>query len=199
MAGINERMRQWIAHATQEENRYKTLEDKTGIARRRWMDFMKGRQEAKADMIEAILIAFKGEAIWIGTGSGNNPIGNEVSEENDLYREITITTRGVTLSRDREGVALTNVPHIINVRAPLSPANYEWGYHGTGPRELAANILYQFGLQKTDATNLSTQFSQEVLSSLPHEKAYISAQRIKDWINEAKNTMAKKKNDDQTD
>lgn len=184
MSGINERMRQWIAHATQEEHRYKTLEEKTGIARRRWMDFMKGRQEAKADMIEAILIAFKSEALWIGTGTGENPVSNEVSEENDIYREVTITTRGVTLSRDKDGVALTNVPHIINLREPYSPAGYEWGYHGTGPKELAANILYQFGLQKTAASQLSTAFSEQVLSSLPHEKAYLSAQRVKDWIND---------------
>lgn len=43
----------------------------------------------------------------------------------------------ITLTRI-DGQAATNVPHLI---ASHSPTGYEWGYGGSGPADLALNIV----------------------------------------------------------
>lgn len=179
MSGLNERMRMVIANATREEDRYKTLEEQTGIARRRWMDFMKGRQRATDDMIEGVCRNWKKCALWIVTGEGQMP---EISKDDDTYYVISTPVNAVTLSRDKDGLAVTNVPHVINMREPYSPANFEWGYHGTGPTELAANVLFHFGLSEQDAREFAVDFSQEVISNLTRREDVLPAGEIKEWI-----------------
>ena len=45
-----------------------------------------------------------------------------------------------TFDRDQAGIARTNVP--IKV-VHHSPAGIEWGYHGSGPADLALNLAHQ--------------------------------------------------------
>lgn len=194
MSGLNERMRMVIANATREEERYKTLEEQTGIARRRWMDFMKGRQRATDDMIEAVCRNWKKCALWIVTGEGQMP---QISKDDDTYHMASTPTNAVSLSRDKEGSAVTNVPHVLNMREPLEPAHFEWGYHGTGPTELAANILFHFGLSESDAREFAVKFSQEVISNLTRREDVLPAGEIKEWISTRLPTIRKERHSKQ--
>jgi hypothetical protein len=47
---------------------------------------------------------------------------------------------GVILKRDEQGTA-TNVPHLV---VHHSPTGFEWGYGGSGPADLALNIVEIF-------------------------------------------------------
>lgn len=181
MSALNERMREVIAAATHEADRYKTLEDHTGVNRTTWSNFMKGKQYANYEMIEAICRLWEQWALYIVIGKGEKPA---IDPGRDTYYEVKAPEGGVTLKRDRKGAAVTNVAHAINLRAPYNPADFEWGYHGTGPRELAANILFQFGVSEEEAQKYATEFSYEVISNLPHAEAFISAARIREWISQ---------------
>jgi hypothetical protein len=179
MSGINDRIKEVIAAATREVDRYKTLEEHTGINRTTWQNFMKGKQYANFEMIEAICRLWEPWALYMVIGKGERP---DIDPERDTYYEVQAPQGGVTLKRDRKGGVITNVPHRINLREPLSEAEFEWGYHGTGPRELAANILFQFGVNEREARLFATEFSEEVLAGLPHAEAFISSARVREWI-----------------
>jgi len=181
MSAINERMREVISAATHDADRYKTLEDLTGINRTTWSNFMKGKQYANFEMIEAICRLWEQWALYIVIGKGPKP---DIDPARDTYYEYKAPEGGVTLKRDRKGDAVTNVPHAINMREPFDPANFEWGYQGTGPRELAANVLFLFGVCQPEAQKYATEFCHEVISVLPHAEAFISAARIREWITE---------------
>lgn len=179
MSAIHERIKWVISMATKEEDRYKTLEEFTSINRTKWQNFMKGKQDASAEMIEGVCRLWEKWMPYMVIGKGAKP---EINPETDTYYEITALERGVSLTRDRLGLAIANIPHIINLRELNEPANFEWGYHGTGTRELAANILFFFRAPEKDARIYATEFSLEVLSNLPHKEAFVSSERIKDWI-----------------
>lgn len=54
----------------------------------------------------------------------------------DIHLNEPITD-GVILRRDESGV-YTNVPHLV---VHHSPSGYEWAYYGSGPADLALNIV----------------------------------------------------------
>ena len=59
--------------------------------------------------------------------------------DNNSHCHITVRNPfDIHLKRDSQGYATANVPHVI-VRH--SPTGFEWGYGGSGPAELALNIL----------------------------------------------------------
>ena len=55
----------------------------------------------------------------------------------DQPLDLPIEQRGIVLRRTGHDV-LTNVPHLV---VHHSPTGYEWGYGGSGPADLALNIL----------------------------------------------------------
>lgn len=55
----------------------------------------------------------------------------------DHYIAIPIKHNGLILRRDENGVS-TNVPHLI---IEHSPTGYEFGYGGSGPADLALNVV----------------------------------------------------------
>lgn len=54
------------------------------------------------------------------------------------YMPVDIKTHGVILQRDVRGRAVTNVPQLV---VQHSPDGFEWNYGGSGPSDLALNIL----------------------------------------------------------
>lgn len=52
--------------------------------------------------------------------------------------DTTPLVKGIVLRRDPDGVVVTNVPQIVIWH---SPTGFEWGYEGSGPADLAANIV----------------------------------------------------------
>ncbi len=188
MTAISNRLREVIGVATKETDRYKTLEDFSGINRASWLAFMKGRQYASLDMLEASCRMWEKWMPYIILGKEPRP---EVDQQADTYYAIQVPKAGITLKRDKNGDAVTNVHHSINLRAPYTAAKYEWGYLGAGPEQLAVDILAQFGLGEDEAKEHAKKFADDVLSTLPHAEAFLSATRVKEWISDRNDTPLK--------
>lgn len=92
----------------------------------------------------------------------------------------------------RQGnVTKTNVPYLIHTGSPST--DFEWGYHGAGPRDLAANILYFFGLPEKVAQSLATDFSMDVISGLRHEEDWITKEEFDRWMSRKGSDILKNK------
>ncbi|MCA9340716.1 MAG: hypothetical protein KDA17_07405 [Candidatus Saccharibacteria bacterium] len=78
------------------------------------------------------------------------------------------------------GVAATNVEHVW---AYHSPTGFEWGYGGSGPADLALNILLRFGCSREEADQYHQKFKEDFVIQIPKEGGRISAEEIREWIN----------------
>ena len=105
----------------------------------------------------------------------------EITASRDTIDGQESATSTVQVSRI-DGETHVNIPHAINLREPYTEAKFEWGYHGTGPRELAANVLFHFGSSVEDATLLATEFSQDVISKLNHYRDWIHQSEVDLWL-----------------
>jgi DNA-directed RNA polymerase subunit RPC12/RpoP len=81
--------------------------------------------------------------------------------------------------RDDDGIH-TNVPQRIKQH---SPTGFEWGYGGSGPADLALNILSLFAGQEF-AERYHQDFKREFIASMPHEGGMIRREDIIQWIKE---------------
>ena len=84
----------------------------------------------------------------------------------------------IHLERSPKGYAKANVPHSI-VRH--SPSGFEWGYGGSGPADLALNILAPM-IGQEDAEKLYQQFKWDVISRMPTEGGVIEEGAIGAWL-----------------
>ena len=66
-----------------------------------------------------------------------DPNDPEITEFADRALTVPIE-EGVILRRDAQGVCYTNVPHFC---IHHSPDGFEWGYGGSGPADLALNLV----------------------------------------------------------
>ena len=73
-----------------------------------------------------------------GTGKLASFAGIERLKASGDHFFATPLTQGVRLQRTSKGARLTNVPHYV---IHHSPTGYEWGYGGSGPADLALNIV----------------------------------------------------------
>jgi hypothetical protein len=62
-----------------------------------------------------------------------------------------------------------------------SPTGFEWGYGGSGPADLAANILALFVCWK-EAWRLHQHYKEEVVSQIPEEGGRISCHDVILWL-----------------
>jgi len=62
-----------------------------------------------------------------------------------------------------------------------SPDGFEWGYGGSGPSELALNILALF-VPAPEAWRLHHPFKDQFVATLPHPGGTILGSQIVDWI-----------------
>lgn len=62
----------------------------------------------------------------------------QVDEYTDQYIQTPMKPHGIILERDAEGNVKTNIPHLVMQH---SPDGFEWGYGGSGPADLALNIV----------------------------------------------------------
>jgi len=84
----------------------------------------------------------------------------------------------IVCSRDEDGIH-TNVPRRITQH---SPDGFEWGYGGSGPADLALNILSIFAGQEF-AERHHQEFKFEFIAPMPHEGGTIKCEDILSWIN----------------
>ena len=98
------------------------------------------------------------------------------------------------LRRGINDKALTNVPHHVTHH---SPTGYEWGYGGSGPADLALNVL-ETTLLELDykgprtkcwhgncfqlAWDLHQKFKWDFIANALHDGKVIPWQTVKDWI-----------------
>ena len=78
------------------------------------------------------------------------------------------------------GMPVTNVPHLITRH---SPTGFEWGYAGSGPADLALNILVCFvGLHQAMENGIYQRFKDDFLVSVSKEGGTIERKNILQWI-----------------
>lgn len=94
----------------------------------------------------------------------------------------------VSLKRDASGYISTNVPRRL---VKHSPDGFEWGYGGSGPADLALNILTAF-VGVNEAEILYQEFKRDFIACMPKMGGTIEATKIKQWIEERR-THAKQK------
>lgn len=84
----------------------------------------------------------------------------------------------IILSRDGEGIGHANIPQTI-VRH--SPTGMEWGYAGSGPADLALNILLLVTDEDT-ANSLYQQYKFDVVSRIPRDGGEIAVEDVRRWV-----------------
>lgn len=127
----------------------------------------------------------------------NGAVGKSKDKENDrphdVYLAIPITD-GIVIKRE-DGKVYTNVPHTVVCH---SPDGYEFGYGGSGPADLALNIVeavlsrigyggQRISLRSGDecwdaAWTLHQPFKDAFIATAPHEGCTIKYERVEQWI-----------------
>jgi hypothetical protein len=73
---------------------------------------------------------------------------------------------------------------VVNLEQTLvlhSPTGFEWGYAGSGPADLALNILLRF-VDRPRAEELHQAFKERFLAPLPEAGGIIARELIEEWI-----------------
>lgn len=137
-----------------------------------------GLQESLFDLKvgAGITVIPKKEAISV-TVTGTNGHGNTTSKTIDLLQP---DPADIVLKRINNSEVETNVRH---AKVYHSPDGFNWGYAGSGPAELALNILIMFTDEAT-AFRLHQTFKEEYLIDFPEEGGTIEADEIRAWIEE---------------
>ncbi len=65
-----------------------------------------------------------------------------------------------------------------------SPSGFEWGYGGSGPADLALNILLEATGERDFAAEHHQAFKRAFVAPLPFDGGRIEAARISEWIAE---------------
>jgi hypothetical protein len=95
------------------------------------------------------------------------------------YRRIKGTGQPAIVLQRIDGRAVANVPHALVVN---SPTGFEYGYGGSGPADLALNILALF-LEPPEAWRLHEAFKWQFIASLERNANHcIPAAGIRAWI-----------------
>jgi len=86
----------------------------------------------------------------------------------------------VVCTRDGDGVHV-NVDQVI---VDSSPSGFEFGYKGSGPSDLALNILAP-AIGEEDARRLHLQFRDDLIATIPRQGGTITAAQIHGWLDKA--------------
>jgi len=109
-------------------------------------------------------------------------VANEKEAEQDSMYSKGIGVFEVILERDMNGYAVANVPHSV---VHHSPTGFDWGYSGSGPAELALNILSaMIGQEAAQENQLYQKFKWDFIAHMPKEGGTIRGEDIKRWLTE---------------
>jgi hypothetical protein len=86
----------------------------------------------------------------------------------------------VILSLTAQGDALTNIVHRKIIH---SPTGFGWGYAGSGPADLALNILLYF-VNEHQAVHLYQEFKRAFLVGIPEAGGRIPRVKIQEWVDQ---------------
>jgi hypothetical protein len=165
------------------------LERRTGIPASRWRDFTRGKSRANEELIEAACKLWPWFTTWLATGhalmvENLSPFSNQPDE---VAGDEDIVLKRAKSPDDENTIS---IPHRLKLRTPdahgsiepLTSDTMEWGYFGAGPCELAANVLFHFGLDEQKSKDLRTKFAKDVVSNLNRHDARIQAATVREWI-----------------
>jgi hypothetical protein len=79
------------------------------------------------------------------------------------------------------------VEHII-IRH--SPPGMEWGYGGSGPADLALNILHACGLQQAELDTLYQDFKFAFVAPMPAAGGVIRRREVLEWVRKMRELKA---------
>lgn len=94
----------------------------------------------------------------------------------DVCRDCGVSD--VVLTRDAAGNPVTNVPCQVVVH---SPTGFEWGYGGSGPADLALNILLLF-TDRVTAEQSYQAFKWAFIAPMPEGGGRIAAGDVREWV-----------------
>ncbi len=101
---------------------------------------------------------------------------------------------GVACWRALDGTAISSIPHL---HVHYAPTGVDWGYGGSGPADLALNVLALFlplasdaiGVALRDGSSVSEaawalhhQCKYDLIATLPRSGGHITAETIRTWI-----------------
>ena len=138
------------------------------------------------------------------SGFTGQKTSREMRDFHDARVEEDITLSGGLILRreprdEKMDLVKTNVPHLV---VHHSPSGFEFGYGGSGPADLALNVVHffvqQMDLGEADSTvecfegevsqlawNLHQPFKQEIIAQLDEEGGHVGAWKIRKWIDQA--------------
>ena len=123
------------------------------------------------------------DPISIEKGIGSICAATEISqpelfEEEEKHHRVTgVFTGDIILHRGKDG-PLVNIPQQVVYH---SPTGFEWGYGGSGPADLALNILLHYTDEDT-AMRLHQSFKWDFITGIPEEGATIRGDEIRSWL-----------------
>lgn len=123
-------------------------------------------------------------------------IAEAAGEENPVLIECgSLAEVGLVCRRREDGVLATNIPQLYKWH---SPTGFECGYRGSGPADLALNVLAQliplgsdgaegwkiWDGQKVSATAgiLHHDFKEQFIARIPKEGGGVSINEIRTWL-----------------
>jgi hypothetical protein len=111
-----------------------------------------------------------------------------------VERHADARIKGVTCWRTPDGTAGSSIPQR---HVHYAPAGFDWGFGGSGPADLALNVLALFLPLAPEATSVALQdgssvseavwalhqaFKYDLIATLPRSGGHITAKMIGDWI-----------------
>lgn len=137
----------------------------------------------------------------IAQGIGPVCAGRQSLQWSDECQALAGVMRDDVTLQNADGCAITNVPWSCKHH---SPTGFAWGYAGSGPADLALNILNAFcppgtdgappvkcwqGYASATAMALHQDFKREFLESMPFGGGVIRAEKITAWLQQRARPM----------
>lgn len=116
-----------------------------------------------------------GPVCWRKSGGQSFPL----LEIRKVCLTMNFQLHGLMCERDETGTALTNIEHAV-VRH--SPTGFEWGYLGSGPADLAYNVLRTYGLPEPTIEIFYQRFKEDFIAKIPREGGTVPYQTIHEWV-----------------
>jgi len=110
---------------------------------------------------------------------GRKVIQEALDKQDDgvFFIPESVLVKDIILFRDGSG-AHANVPHRVVYH---SPTGFEWGYGGSGPADLALNVLASI-VPLRQAWDLHQEFKFKFIAPMPHEGGTIRGEDIRGWL-----------------
>ena len=95
----------------------------------------------------------------------------KIAEDTDIVDQVLhhktegVFTGDVVLKRDKDGSPVVNIRRLV---VKHSPDGFEWGYGGSGPADLALNIMLHFTTMEV-AEKIYQEFKWKFIAGLPED------------------------------